>query len=509
MATYRTQNKAIQPGFVSRAMKNTGTLTRYALAVIAAIVALYLRQALMPLLGDRNLFHTAWLAVVFSAWYCGLGPSIVATVLSALGIWYWFIPPVHSFNIHDPSQMFGLLGFLLFSAAIIALGESNRRGFAARSTLAAIVDSSDDAIVSKNLNGIITSWNGGAERIFGYSAQEAVGRSIMLIIPADLQDQERQILARLRKGERIEHFETVRVNKNGDRRHLSLTISPLRDSRGVIIGASKVARDITEKKQAEEIRKETEFAARLLKLQDEERRRIARELHDGVGQLLAAMSMNASMLDREKSSLSPDAARSAEENAKLIEQVSSDIRTLSYLFHPPLLDEIGLHSALRWYLDGFAERSKFEAELELSPDWVRLPQDYELCLFRIAQECLTNIHRHSGGSMARVRLLRSPGEITMEVSDDGKGVDRATQNRISSGDTSGVGFRGMRERVKQLGGSLEVRSHGKGTTVIATVPFVESADGNGDGNSGGDGNASGKRPNGSAERKTEFRREAS
>ena len=322
-----------------------------------------------------------------------------------------------------------------------------------------------------------------------------MGRSILLIIPADLQDQERQILARLRKGERIEHFETVRVNKNGDRRHVSLTISPLRDARGVIIGASKVARDITERKQAEEIRKETEFAARLLKLQDEERRRIARELHDGVGQLLAAMSMNASMLDREKSNLSPDGARSAEENAKLIEQVSSDIRTLSYLFHPPLLDEIGLHSALRWYLDGFAERSKFEAELELSPDWVRLPQDYELCLFRIAQECLTNIHRHSGGSMARVRLLRSPGEITMEVSDDGKGVDRATQSRISSGDTSGVGFRGMRERVKQLGGSLEVRSHGKGTTVIATVPFVESADGNGNGD-GGD--SSGKRPNGSS-----------
>ena len=109
--------------------------------------------------------------------------------------------------------------------------------------------------------------------------------------------------------------------------------------------------------------------------------------------------------------------------------------------------------------------------------------------------------------MARVRLLRSPGEITMEVSDDGKGVDRATQSRISSGDTSGVGFRGMRERVKQLGGSLEVRSHGKGTTVIATVPFLESADGNGNGH--GDGEASGKRPNGSAGRTTDFRTEPS
>ena len=148
---------------------------------------------------------------------------------------------------------------------------------------------------------------------------------------------------------------------------------------------------------------------------------------------------------------------------------------MSYLFHPPLLDEMGLHSALKWYIDGFAERSKIAASLELPADWERLPQDLELCLFRIAQECLTNIHRHSGSLTALVRLLRSPGEITLEVSDEGKGLNQETQSKISSGESTGVGLRGMRERVKQLGGTLEIRSNGHGTTVIAKMPVEESA----------------------------------
>ena len=164
-----------------------------------------------------------------------------------------------------------------------------------------------------------------------------------------------------------------------------------------------------------------------------------------------------------------------EENAKLIEQAAADIRTMSYLFHPPLLDELGLDSALQWYIDGFAERSKIAAKLELLTDGDRLPQDHELCLFRITQECLTNIHRHSESSTALVRLLRSPGEIKLEVSDDGKGLDPETQSKIASGETVGVGLRGMRERVRQLGGSLEIQSNGHGTMVIATVPFEGSA----------------------------------
>jgi PAS domain S-box-containing protein len=343
--------------------------TQYALAVFAAAVGLGLRGLLTPLLGHQNPYHTVWLAVVFSAWYCGLGPSIVTTLLGAVGVWFWFLPPFHSFAGKSKTESFGMFGYVIFSGAIMALGESNRRGFAARSRLASIVDSSDDAIISKDLDGFITSWNAGAQRIFGFTPEEAVGRSITMIIPMERRDEEKQILDRLRRGEHIDHFETVRITKTGGRVNVSLAISPMRNSRGEIFGASKVARDITERKKAQEAVQESELSARLLQLQDEERRRIARELHDGVGQLLAALSMNASRIKQEKSYLSLDAARSVDENAKLIEQVSTDIRTVSYLLHPPLLDEMGLDSALKWYVEGFAERSKIAAKLELPLNW--------------------------------------------------------------------------------------------------------------------------------------------
>jgi len=452
------------------------SVTRYFLAVAAAALALILRKLLTPLLGHQNPYHTVWLAVVFSAWYCGLGPSIVTTVLTAVGVDYWFLSPTRSLEIADQTDWYGLAAFVVFSGAIIALGESNRRGFAARSRLAAIVESSEDAIVSKNLNGVVTSWNKGAERVFGYTAAEAVGQNITLIIPADHRDEETAILSRIRKGEPVEHFETVRVRKDGSHVDVSLTISPIRDSTGRIIGASKVARNVTERKRVEEAIREAEIAERLLKLQDEERRRMARELHDGVGQLLAAMNMNAAGIEMEKPNLSPEGVRAVDENARLIEQVSSDIRTLSYLFHPPMLDEMGLPSALAWYVDGFAERSKIEARLEVPTEWERLPEDYELCLFRIAQECLTNIHRHSGSSTATVKLMRSPVEVRLEVTDRGKGVDPDTQARIAAGKTPGVGLRGMRERIRQFGGNVEIRSSQQGTAVIATLPCVESAE---------------------------------
>ena len=372
----------------------------------------------------------------------------------------------------------------------------------ARSRLAAIVESSDDAIVSKDLNGVITSWNTGAERIFEYSAEEAVGKSITMIIPADLQDEEKEILRRLRAGQRIEHFETVRVTKSGKKVDVSLTVSPVRDSRGVIVGASKIARDITERKEAElaqrELREQLEarvrertadlqeknaelsrhtdlvreLSARLLQSQDEERRRIARELHDSAGQIIAALQINLQPLESKIEGLGPDAARALRDSIGLVAQLSRELRTISHLLHPPLLDESGLASALRWYIEGYADRSKIAVDLQLSPDLGRLSREIETAIFRMIQECLTNIHRHSGSPSAAIRVDRFQNEVRVEVRDEGKGIrvgPRALPLR------PGVGIQGMQERVRQLGGQFQIHGESKGTVVMAVIPIPESS----------------------------------
>jgi PAS domain S-box-containing protein len=364
---------------------------------------------------------------------------------------------------------------------VVSVLESNRdisgimRAQEAQNRLAAIVESSEDAIVSKDLDGIITSWNKAAERIFGYKPEEAVGRHITLIIPTDRLGEEDDILARLRRGERTDHFETVRKRKDGTLFDVSVTISPVKDAHGRVIGASKVARDITDRKAMERALREAELSGRLLQLQDEERRRVARELHDGAGQLLAALSMNNSAVAEEKARLSLEAARSVEENCSLIDQAISEIRTVSHLLHPPLLDEVGLKSALSEYVHGFGQRSRVCVGLEFPRDLQRLPRDVELSLFRIVQECLTNIHRHSGSATARVRLSRVPGEIQLEVADDGRGIAPEIQEGFFAGKSTGVGLQGMRERVRQIGGALQIHSNGKGTSVRVFVPVREPA----------------------------------
>jgi signal transduction histidine kinase len=156
----------------------------------------------------------------------------------------------------------------------------------------------------------------------------------------------------------------------------------------------------------------------------------------------------------------------------MLQQVTGEIRTVSHLLHPPLLDEVGLESALRWYVEGFAERSKVSVNLELPEDLERLPQECELTLFRVVQECLTNIHRHSGSSTATVRISRNDTEAKLEVKDDGRGMSQKRQMEIYSGESSGVGLRGMRERVRQIGGTLGIQSSAIGTSITVVLPLA-------------------------------------
>jgi PAS domain S-box-containing protein len=209
-----------------------------------------------------------------------------------------------------------------------------------------------------------------------------------------------------------------------------------------------------------------ELSARLLTLQDTEQRRIARDLHDSAGQLLTATTMSLAVVAGESARLTPGCAAALSEAEQLLQDTIKEVRVVSHLLHPPLLDETGLRSALRWYLEGFSERGHIKVELEMAEDFGRLPRDLETNLFRVVQECLTNVHRHSGSKTARVEVTRKDHQIRVAVEDKGKGIGERSAH--------GVGLRGMRERVGQFGGRLEIRSSDAGTTIIARLPLPAS-----------------------------------
>ncbi len=219
----------------------------------------------------------------------------------------------------------------------------------------------------------------------------------------------------------------------------------------------------------------TALASRLQRMQDEERRRIARDLHDTVGQLLVAIAINMATVKKEAHKLSAEAAKVIDENASMIDEIGKGIRTISHLLHPPLLDEVGLPSALRWYIDGFAERSNIQATLDIPENLGRLPQPLEIAIFRAVQECLTNIHRHSGSCDCAVKIVRDAERVRVEVKDSGHGIPKEKQMNMRA--AGGVGIRGLQERMRLLGGSLEISSNDKGTTVTAILPMAGSETG--------------------------------
>ena len=215
--------------------------------------------------------------------------------------------------------------------------------------------------------------------------------------------------------------------------------------------------------------------ARVTTLQDEERRNIARELHDSVGQLLAAISMNSAFVEVESHKLTLEAAKRVSENAALVAEASRQIRTISHLLHPPLLDEAGLASALHWYVEGFSERSKIDARLEIPQVFVGLTKEMELSIFRVVQECLTNIHRHAGSSTAGIRIIQDEACLRVDIEDAGKGIAPEKETALGSSAHAGVGLRGMRERLRRLGGTLQIQSNGTGTRVLAILPVPRAS----------------------------------
>ena len=337
-----------------------------------------------------------------------------------------------------------------------------------------LVDAVQDyAIFMLDPEGNVASWNSGAQRIKGYTADEIIGSHFSrFYIEEDRRNHkpERFLELACRQG-RIEQ-EGWRVRKDGSRFWASVTLTAIHDSNGKLLGFGKVTRDISERRQMEERLHESERSLRelslhLLRSQDDERRRIGRDLHDSLGQYLAALKMNLELLARTCPS-----DMHLTEAIRLTYESMKEVRTLSYLLHPPLLEESGLASAVQWYLDGFSARSHIEIEFEKEPDFPRLPRDLELAMFRILQEALTNVHRHSGSRTARVRLIATENEAVLEVSDDGQGIAPELLHRVRNEGALGIGLRGMTERMLQLGGELHIESAPQqGTTITAIAPI--------------------------------------
>ena len=207
----------------------------------------------------------------------------------------------------------------------------------------------------------------------------------------------------------------------------------------------------------------------LLRTEDDERRRIARDLHDSAGQLLTVLAINLSILSEDAKKKAPDLLAGIQESNRILQQLTEEIRTTSYLLHPPLLDESGLPNALSWYVDGLRNRTPLKIDLQIAENFGRLSPDLELAVFRLIQEAVTNIHRHSGAETATIRINRQPANLLIEIHDGGKGISSEKLIEIQS-QGSGVGIRGMRERLRRFNGDLKIESAGRGTSIYVTVP---------------------------------------
>jgi PAS domain S-box-containing protein len=360
----------------------------------------------------------------------------------------------------------------------------------------------DYAIFLLDAQGYVSSWNMGAKRIKGYAASEIIGQHFSRFYPQEdiaAGKPARELETAIREG-RIED-EGWRLRKDGSKFWANVIITALRDAAGKLVGFAKVTRDITERmkvqedlqqanrtlelevqerKTAQQLLLDSERTLRLLsrhllRSQDEERKRIGRELHDSVGQYLAVLKMN---LDSIRPSRAADVQALQEQVSRcseLADQCIREVRTISYLLYPPMLEEMGLRSAMLWYLDGFGQRSGISTQVDIPADLPRLPRDVELAVFRVLQESLTNVHRHSGSPTVHVRVEIKDGAVVLEVRDQGKGIPAETlkESGYDAKTALGVGLRGMSERSKQLGGTLEVSSGPQGTMIRAAIPCLQ------------------------------------
>jgi PAS domain S-box-containing protein len=315
--------------------------------------------------------------------------------------------------------------------------------------------------MSVTVDGTILSWNAAAQRMFGFTAAEAIGQPTSILAPSAQRDESRRIMQRVAAGKPIEPFETVRVTKYGQRLHVSVTVSPLRDQDGTVVGAAKIVRDITERKHADEAL--ATVSRRLIEAQEQERQRIARELHDDIGQRLALLTVNLGGLTGKR--LSVRLKRQATELQRQASEIAADVQALSHELHSSRLELLGIAPAMRLFCREFAGQQKVTVDFESHSLPDRLPSDLSLSLFRILQEGLHNAAKHSGVRQFKARLWGAQGWIHLLIRDEGKGFDVAAA-RIGRG----IGLLSMEERIKIFDGYLWIESEpDQGTTIHVRV----------------------------------------
>jgi signal transduction histidine kinase len=343
---------------------------RYGLAIVTALSASVICAVLQRFAGISGCYAILLLAITFTGWYCGVGPTIPAVLICLIGATFGFVPK-YSFAALNLERWTGILVFLIASVLVVLMGEWRRKE---NRRLLRAQDELEERVRERTLD------------------LDAVNRNLR------------------------------------------------------------------------------ELSARLMQLQDDERRRIARELHDSVGQTLAALGMNLSLVRNDVERLA-SILSTLNDSENLVREMSSEVRTISHLLHPPLLDEAGLCSALRWYVEGFAQRSGIKVDLNLPDEFGRLSAELETAIFRVVQESLTNIHRHSGSAVAKIQLRQPADQVVVEIADKGRGIPEQKLQEMASTGTPGVGIRGMRERLRQLGGTLDIESGRSGTVVTVRLPL--------------------------------------
>ena len=375
------------------------------------------------------------------------------------------------------SRRVALAAFIIVVQAVLIfalLFERNRKKRAARKLVeseerfAKVFRASPQPMVLTTLKeGRILDVNESALKMSGYTREEVIGRTSLELGAFSTESHRKATLGLVWQTGSMQNLELNFPTKSGEKRLLlcSAELIELDGEKCIVIASS----DITERKEAEQ--QLAQLSAKLLLTQDEERRRIARELHDVTAQSIGLIMLNLAQVQKAAATLDSLSKDKLTESLAFGEQALKDIRTLSYILHPPLLDQAGLITALKWYVKGFYERSGVKVNFtESGNDGQRMPPEVEYALFRVVQECLTNIRRHTNSETAEINLTRTAETVSLSVRDHGKQHKLEMPRNSDSAEFVGVGIPGMRHRLKQLGGELVVESNLNGTTMTATVP---------------------------------------